>query len=24
MTEQQPQRFERGTDGPKVIVAGLD
>ncbi|MFH9609427.1 universal stress protein [Streptomyces sp. NPDC017448] len=26
MTEQQPppHRFERGTDGPKVIVAGLD
>ncbi|MFI6048642.1 universal stress protein [Streptomyces violascens] len=30
MTEQQPQshpesqRFERGTDGPKVIVAGVD
>lgn len=24
VTEQQPQRFERGTDGPKVIVAGLD
>ncbi|WP_065475978.1 universal stress protein [Streptomyces sp. PTY087I2] len=24
MTEQQPDRFERGTDGPKVIVAGLD
>ncbi|TQK50592.1 nucleotide-binding universal stress UspA family protein [Streptomyces sp. SLBN-118] len=21
---QQPQRFERGTDGPKVIVVGLD
>ncbi|MEW2071571.1 universal stress protein [Streptomyces sp. NPDC007346] len=24
MTEQQPHQFERGTDGPKVIVAGLD
>jgi nucleotide-binding universal stress UspA family protein len=24
VTEQQPQRFERGTDGPKVIVAGVD
>lgn len=24
MTEQQPYQFERGTDGPKVIVAGLD
>ncbi len=24
VTEQQPDRFERGTDGPKVIVAGLD
>ncbi|MEV6164798.1 universal stress protein [Streptomyces sp. NPDC052052] len=24
MTEQQPHRFERGTDGPRVIVAGLD
>ncbi|MFC9842269.1 universal stress protein [Streptomyces sp. NPDC060223] len=25
MTEQQPsQRFERGTDGPKVIVVGVD
>ncbi len=24
VTEQQPHRFERGTDGPKVIVAGLD
>ncbi|WP_093797561.1 universal stress protein [Streptomyces sp. Wb2n-11] len=24
MTEQQRHRFERGTDGPKVIVAGLD
>ncbi|MEI7033439.1 universal stress protein [Streptomyces pratensis] len=24
MTEQQSDRFERGTDGPKVIVAGLD
>ncbi|MGW4028676.1 universal stress protein [Streptomyces sp. NPDC004838] len=22
--EEQPQRFERGTDGPKVIVAGVD
>lgn len=24
VTEQQPSRFERGTDGPKVIVAGVD
>lgn len=24
MTDQRHQRFERGTDGPKVIVAGLD
>ncbi|MFJ1749448.1 universal stress protein [Streptomyces sp. NPDC088116] len=24
MTEQQPTQFERGTDGPKVIVAGVD
>ncbi|MEU5653960.1 universal stress protein [Streptomyces pseudogriseolus] len=24
MTEQQARRFERGTDGPKVIVAGVD
>ncbi|MFD9223550.1 universal stress protein [Streptomyces sp. NPDC060064] len=24
MTEQQPHRFERGTDGPKVIVVGMD
>ncbi|MEU0012758.1 universal stress protein, partial [Streptomyces halstedii] len=24
MTEQQPHRFERGTDGPKVIVVGID
>ncbi|GGT07540.1 universal stress protein A [Streptomyces kurssanovii] len=24
MTEHPPHRFERGTDGPKVIVAGLD
>ncbi|MFG3409955.1 universal stress protein [Streptomyces sp. NPDC048142] len=24
MKEQQSHRFERGTDGPKVIVAGLD
>ncbi|MFI1395752.1 universal stress protein [Streptomyces sp. NPDC020681] len=24
MTEQQPHQFERGTDGPKVIVVGLD
>ena len=24
MTEQRPQQFERGTDGPKVIVVGLD
>lgn len=24
MTEQQRHQFERGTDGPKVIVAGLD
>ncbi|MEV6260046.1 universal stress protein [Streptomyces sp. NPDC051784] len=24
MTEQQHHRFERGTDGPKVIVAGID
>ncbi|MEU0042539.1 universal stress protein [Streptomyces werraensis] len=24
MTEQQSHRFERGTDGPKVIVAGVD
>lgn len=24
VTEQQPHQFERGTDGPKVIVAGLD
>ncbi|MFF4243148.1 universal stress protein [Streptomyces sp. NPDC001822] len=24
MTEQREDRFERGTDGPKVIVAGLD
>ncbi|TWG07325.1 nucleotide-binding universal stress UspA family protein [Streptomyces brevispora] len=22
--DQQPHQFERGTDGPKVIVAGLD
>ncbi|MFF7441584.1 universal stress protein [Streptomyces sp. NPDC008122] len=24
MSEQQPDRFERGTDGPKVIMAGID
>ncbi len=24
VTDQQHQRFERGTDGPKVIVAGID
>ncbi|MGW3490652.1 universal stress protein [Streptomyces sp. NPDC001054] len=24
MTEQQPSQFERGTDGPKVIVVGVD
>lgn len=24
MTEQWPQQFERGTDGPKVIVVGMD
>lgn len=24
VTEQQPHRFERGTDGPKVIVVGID
>ncbi|GAA1294385.1 hypothetical protein GCM10009647_005540 [Streptomyces sanglieri] len=24
VTEPQPHKFERGTDGPKVIVAGLD
>ncbi|MFI8288170.1 universal stress protein [Streptomyces sp. ms191] len=24
MTSQQPHRFERGTDGPRVIVAGVD
>ena len=24
VTEQQSHRFERGTDGPKVIVAGVD
>lgn len=24
MTEQRAQRFERGTDGPKVILAGVD
>ncbi|CAL9368382.1 hypothetical protein SUDANB132_00805 [Streptomyces sp. enrichment culture] len=24
VTEQQSSRFERGTDGPKVIVAGVD
>ncbi|MEU6621669.1 universal stress protein [Streptomyces litmocidini] len=24
MSEQQPDRFERGTDGPKVIMAGVD
>ncbi|MFJ8944538.1 universal stress protein [Streptomyces sp. NPDC102395] len=24
MTEQREQGFERGTDGPKVIVAGVD
>ncbi|MGW2836464.1 universal stress protein [Streptomyces sp. NPDC001493] len=24
MTEQQRHQFERGTDGPKVIVAGID
>ncbi|HWU11716.1 MAG TPA: universal stress protein [Streptomyces sp.] len=24
MTDQQHHRFERGTDGPKVIVAGID
>ncbi|GAA4015494.1 universal stress protein [Streptomyces marokkonensis] len=24
MTEQHSQQFERGTDGPKVIVAGVD
>ncbi|MFJ7342961.1 universal stress protein [Streptomyces sp. NPDC101110] len=24
MTEQHSPRFERGTDGPKVIVAGVD
>ncbi|MEU5403528.1 universal stress protein [Streptomyces sp. NPDC005963] len=24
MTQQRPSQFERGTDGPKVIVAGVD
>ncbi|MFI7008307.1 universal stress protein [Streptomyces sp. NPDC050145] len=24
MNEQQPPQFERGTDGPKVIVVGMD
>ncbi len=24
MSEVQPHRFERGTDGPKVIMAGVD
>ncbi|WP_330172510.1 universal stress protein [Streptomyces sp. NBC_01498] len=24
MTDQRPSPFERGTDGPKVIVAGVD
>lgn len=24
VTDQRPHRFERGTDGPKVIVAGID
>src|SRR6478736_9971556 len=24
VTDQQQHRFERGTDGPKVIVAGVD
>ncbi|MEU2233434.1 MULTISPECIES: universal stress protein [Streptomyces] len=24
MSEQQSDRFERGTDGPKVIMAGID
>ncbi|MBT2443821.1 universal stress protein [Streptomyces sp. ISL-36] len=24
MTRQEPHQFERGTDGPKVIVAGVD
>ncbi|MFE9248917.1 universal stress protein [Streptomyces sp. NPDC007088] len=24
MTEQQPHQFERGTDGPKVILVGVD
>nr|WP_225805581.1 universal stress protein [Streptomyces sp. NK15101] len=24
MSAQQPDRFERGTDGPKVIMAGID
>ncbi|MFF9344448.1 MULTISPECIES: universal stress protein [unclassified Streptomyces] len=24
MSEHQPHRFERGTDGPKVIMAGVD
>ncbi|MGI5404368.1 universal stress protein [Streptomyces sp. CA-135486] len=24
MTEQRPQQFERGTDGPKVILVGVD
>jgi nucleotide-binding universal stress UspA family protein len=24
VTEQQPTQFERGTDGPKVIVVGVD
>ncbi|WTV89705.1 universal stress protein [Streptomyces jietaisiensis] len=24
MTDQQPSRFERGTDGPKVIMVGVD
>ncbi|MDX2294264.1 MULTISPECIES: universal stress protein [Streptomyces] len=24
MSEDQPHRFERGTDGPKVIMAGVD
>jgi nucleotide-binding universal stress UspA family protein len=24
VSEQQPDRFERGTDGPKVIMAGID
>jgi nucleotide-binding universal stress UspA family protein len=24
VTDQQPSRFERGTDGPKVIMVGVD